>query len=118
MFDQKKYNHLGFTEKIAYLTNAVRDGEIGEPEISKIVKDDRSEEVIFNVVYQISNGLDSDLESGSRATQVAEQLAMARMTELKSHFPHGPIGRDAKGKMEYDTTGDALKSLQDKMNRR
>lgn len=77
-----------------------------------------SEEVIFNLVNSFYWKARGGEQLDDRVTQSVEQLAKARMAELKSHFPKIAFGRDVPGKMEYDTTKESFDSLLEALGRK
>lgn len=113
MFDKAHYAQLDMLTRVDYLDDSITDGGIEPDEIEEIARSPLSEEVIFNLVNKFYWKARKGEVLDDRVTQSLERLAKARMSELKSHFPKMALGRHAPGKMEYDTTKEALDSLLD-----
>lgn len=103
---------MGFLEKIDFISKQVVSGEMSSDELKNFARSPLSEEIIFNVIEKVGSALDQKSEVSERLLVLGNE----RVKVLKSTFPKGKqTNRSFPGKMEYDTTLDSLKRLNDKI---
>ena len=88
-----------------------RIGELSDDALVKFANSDDHEDVVFNVVRGFCEKIKTGVIFDCEILEKVFTLAEARMEYLKTKFAGKSVGRDAEGKIEYDTTLDALREL-------
>ncbi len=102
-------------DRIEYAFDILKSGDDpGWLEMISRSGDSRYDDIVFNLITKVEVAGISDEDTIGRLQSIVEQ----RMESLRERFAGRSVGRNAPGKMEYDTTLQAWREFKERLEQR